>query len=207
LNKLGGEWAQWDQGSAFDINDSGQIVGYFSLHNAFLYSDGIVDIFVPRSHSWPWTDGYSDNWASGINNAGQVVGHMVSNFYGNGETRNFLYEGNQFTDLGTTESTGYGFYPDIDESGQIVPYHIGSYTGPSNLIDLLEYNPGWISLTSYAINSSGWIVGQGWYDVGPYPPDYMMQAFLARPVPEPSTMLLLGSGLFVFLKFRKKFKK
>jgi hypothetical protein len=94
-------------------------------------------------------------------------------------------------------------YPDSDESGQIVPYHIGSYTVPSgsDLIDLLDYNPGFISSYPTAINSSGWLVGRDLFDLPPYPPgsvgpNYLTQAFLARPVPESSNMLLLRLGLF-----------
>ncbi len=107
-----------NEGAALDINESGQIVGYFGMYRSFLYSDGTVSMFVPPSGPWPYLAGYGDSWASGINNDGQVVGLMASNFYGNYELRNYSFDQGVLADLGTITSTGYGQYPDINDSGQ-----------------------------------------------------------------------------------------
>jgi len=60
---------------AFDINNQGQIVGYFTdkgAYRAYVYEDGtFTTIDLPPG-------GDNTNFALGINNAGHIVGYFNS---------------------------------------------------------------------------------------------------------------------------------
>jgi probable HAF family extracellular repeat protein len=103
------------------------------------------------------------------------------------------------TDLGTlggTDSSGYG----INVNGQVTGFahtsgnaaqHAFLYDPSSGMVDLnalVDPLSGWVLSEGRAINDSGQITGYGSIDG-------VDHAFLLTPVPEPSTFVLIVSGL------------
>ena len=163
---------------AYDINDSGDIVGWYNDGRAFLYSGGkLTDLGVGQAYA--------------INASGQVVGSRG---------HAFLYSGGATMDLGALPGDSVSYAYDINASGQVVgtSYAIPEVDHPflyengvmTNLNDLLDpvSGAGWTLYTATGINDRGQIVGSGANQFGD------RRGFLLTPIPEPSALCLLAIG-------------
>lgn len=109
------------------------------------------------------------------------------------------------TDLGTLGGTET--YPsDINDSGQIVGYsdtaagaHHGFLYSTGTMIDLnaaVDALPqGWILTSANGINDLGWIAASG------TDPGGNSHALILIPIPEPSTLVLVGIGAISLLAY------
>lgn len=177
------------------LNDIGQAAGYvvgpFFGHAALFNNNQVTDL---------GTLGGSSSYARSISHSGQVTGYAAIS---SGRLHAFLYSSNHMTDIGVLPgavgSDGY----DINGSGAIVGdsvFVIGGVIGferaflyqNGKMIDLngVLDNSTNGSVLSYAemINDQGWIAGEALTPNGNY------HAFLLRPVPEPSSLILLAIG-------------
>jgi len=144
-----------------DINDTGQIVGT-------TYDDTGSVSFL-REPNGTFVDITESNWvassANGINNSGQIVGHLN---FGFGDVHGFLRETDgtiiQIDVPGTSTENARG----INDSGQIVGTAGGNWFGFLRDIDgtYTEFNLFPDPAEPYAINNSGQVVGQS--STGPY---------------------------------------
>jgi probable HAF family extracellular repeat protein len=202
---------------ASGINDAGQIVGLYNVSQTgfskgFLLTSGTYSDIVPPGASF-------NIQATGINNAGQIVG-----YYGQtGSPHAFLFDNGSYTSLDQPGSTDTDVLA-INNAGQILGESSrgqflltgGTYT-PLNLLGgatgfndvgqivglyqdgvhgfllsdgvyTLLAVPGAEATRPVGINNSGQIVGNY---IGA---DGHIHGFLATPVPEPSTLLLLAMG-------------
>jgi probable HAF family extracellular repeat protein len=124
----------WDHGASvllasdatpFDINDAGQVVGSRG-NTAFLWANGTLKGLR--------TLGGNNSNATGINEAGQIVGDSAT---ATGRTHAFLWVNNSLGDMGGTMH---------------------------DLNDLIPADSGWELLSAAAINNRGEIVGSGIHD-------------------------------------------
>lgn len=155
--------------NAYDINDSGQVVGYsysFDSVNprAFLYSNGSMQDLGALN-------GFA-SVAYGINNAGQVVGHYVfDDHHGSTNTSHaFLYDNGVMQDIGTLSGGPLSSATDINEIGQVTGWsnaipHVGSNYNAflfnnGVMQDIGSLNGSGGQTLAESINDSGQIVGE-----------------------------------------------
>jgi probable HAF family extracellular repeat protein len=214
--RLLGKLGSYVNGStATAINSSGQVVGSSiapgdSHWHAVLYGDGHVkDLGTLPGYDY-------GSQATGINAGGQIIGESYYVIKNLEYHRAFLLSDGVMTDLG-----GFADYPlssaeSINASGQVVggtmnlvtsgsgtyaisgPPYLYSNGTMTDLNTLIDPASGWTLSTANGINDSGWIVGSGRNSVG------QVHAFLLTPVPEPSSLILLGVGILALSAYTSR---
>ncbi|MGH3628743.1 MAG: hypothetical protein ACRDRL_15080, partial [Sciscionella sp.] len=191
LQDIGGGAGDWSISRAFDINDTGQLVGdnaqdagrmtSYERH-ASLWQDGVrQDLGI--------LPGYSSSTALAINDRGQVVGWSGS--FDGTIARAFRWEQGRMQDLGTLPGDANSMARDINVFGQTVGWSGTSKTVDSHAVlwdrdraqDLnavLPSGSGWILTEAVAINALGQIAGNGLYNGEAH-------AFLLQPGYQPAS--------------------
>lgn len=187
LGTLGGTTS-----AAYAINEAGDIVGYSRTAegqwHACIWRDGQIADLEPS---------ISTSQAYDINNGGLVVGRCR---FSNG-IRACLWDALGTHDLGTIGSRASSAEA-INDRGQVVGFtydpaghHNALLWENGTLYDLQtlldDSGNGWMLRTAYDINNRGQIVGYGQNPAR----RGQREAFLPDPIPEPSCLCALASGL------------
>lgn len=182
------------------INNSGQIVGVRGVYPndtmGFLWSNNtLIDIGL--------LDGNTGSSVFDINNNGQVVGtsYKKTSTYSERFSKAILWQNGHTTDLlGWSDKSSCA--TGINDSGQIVGYTVDNgkneaFFWQNQSLLMLPGLGG--NTVAYAINSNGWIVGKA------YGSNNISYAVVWEPVPEPSSLIALFSGIVTLscLKLRR----
>jgi probable HAF family extracellular repeat protein len=172
------------------INDLGDIAGSYvdaTGYHGFLYAGGsLTTINAP---------GYFSTYIYGINDSGEMVG-----VYGNSvgscvQGCAFLDVGGNFTTINIPGSI-WSYATGINDLGDIVGVYADATGNSHGFLDVggnlstIDI-PDAIANVAFGINNSGDIVGM----YGPGTAGTGSSGFLATPIPEPSTLALLGIGI------------
>lgn len=182
-------------GDALAINNPGQIVGYYyQVDGGHYYQTACI-----------WENGVvadlGSGQAYGINDMGQVIGHSgwQASLWKNGSQKNLgLLGGSQSMAFAINNHGQAVGWSDIAEDEEHAFFWEDGVI--TDLNDLIDPSSGWELLVGNDINDNGQIVGLGILN-GEH------RAFLASPVPIPSAILLLGTGLIGLVGIRRKIGK
>ena len=172
------------------INNSGEVVGTYTM------STGITHGFVYLNGAMTTLDypGASSTYGTAINNAGDVLGTYVDT---SGNENGFLYHDGDYATLDFTWSLA------INDNGEILGY--SSCCGSSVAI----YKNGTYTPFDMEIPGATYISPEGLNDAGQIVGVYQntsgqMYGFEADPIPEPVTLVFLGTGLIGLFQVRRR---
>ena len=170
-------------GGANNINDSGQIVGYFY--------DGSARGFLGDTHGAMTAitiPGLGMTQARAINNLGQIV--LVGDTYDG-----FLYANGGFSAIHFPGARNT-YLDGINDAGQIVGLSSGLFDPVNGFSPIVV--PGTLSAIPSDINNFGQIVGTFRDSAG------REHGFVASPVPEPASLPLVAAALGGCIWIRRK---
>ncbi len=194
-------------GTAFNqllgINNGLTAVGYSSLdptgmtlQRSYMESGGVftyLDGFLPG--------GIMNNQAVGINNAGIVVGFYQD---ASGTFHGYIFNGTSASTLDFAGGMGTQAFG-INNHGEIV----GDYTDSLGVMHGFTYIGGVFTTVDAPAGVPGSTVINGVNDLGQLVGFYAdandnVIGFVATPVPEPGSLMLLGSGMLAGLGFLRR---
>ncbi len=195
-------------GRAWGINDAGTAVGVSrrqttptSVSQATRWQNGAITNLGSLQ-----PDSFSEAFA--INESGVAVGTAVNGATGGGTSirRAVRFDNGTVTDLGSLGRT-FSEAKDINDAGTIVGFTTNISGSPQaafvfedgvmiDLNTLIPAGSGWTLTSAEGINDNGDIAGFGTFGGN-------TRAFLLTPIPEPTSMALLGLGGLAMLRRRR----
>lgn len=195
--------------TAFGINDSGLVVGQGIDPNNAARNVGIVyDMTTNTATEVGGLAGFNGALAFGVANGGYVVGSSMQN-QGSGLPFIWTAGGGMVAiplAAGTSQGSAkgansHGWAVGTDSSAFAIPF-LYDGTNTYRLADLIPGGTGWdlstnTSSSALGISDSGVIVGTGVFNGA-------VHGYAMVPVPEPATLAVLGLGVLVALKRRRR---
>jgi len=181
------------------LNDRGEIVGTYTAvaaYGSFLYSAGVFQLL-------PQLPGGATVSAADISNRGQITG----TFGTSASYHAFRFSDGAFEDLGAFAGGLFSVGRAINDAGLVVGeasspsggFHAALFAsgGPIDLNALVLEGSEWSLNSATGINASGQISGFGTFRG-------VLHGFVLTPVPEPSSMALLGAGIGLLASWRMR---